>query len=267
VTANKTEQGEIFFIAEGYRYDKTATVDDLRNNINVFDNAYVPLTAANDREMVITGVLRDADSVGGLKAVEGLDNISRLKIKDAGTGNINYTNGHGVVTGAVNLGNSISSDVKWAMKMDAPQVLHGTNYYEKKGDPYLWQYQATPYAVGNNSANGYFWFTTETVVINNSGALQQVEDFTKSSLDPFTILKNSAGEAAMSIKKSNNNGQASWISNAAVYADIKQDDMFAYTKSGAVTAGIGTNIDLVFVPDLLLAAVQRILPAITNLNK
>lgn len=262
VTANKTDQNEIFFIAENYKYD--AARDELINNSAVVG---VPIsdTYGGDREVIIAGVMRNET---GMKAADGLDSISRfdsnsnLKVIDSGAeGKLNYTAG-----GAVNGG--AGTDVRWAMKMEAPDVAGGTNYYEKKGDPRLWQYQATAYAVGGDEdTNKYFWFTTETFIINNSGAVQKVEDFTKSSLDPFSILKNSAGEAIMSIKKSNEYGQDSWTSNALVKADIKQDDYFAYTKSGALTSGVGTNIDLVFVPDLLLAAVQRMLPAITNLNK
>ena len=260
VTANKTNQNEIFFIAEGFKYD--AVNDDLKNNIRIVTPG-AALTAANDKEVIITGVLVTA--AGGINAADGLDNISRLHIADNGAGTLKYDANSSVGAGAaVNIG---GSNVLWAMKMDAPNITNGSNSYEKKGDPYLWQYQATAYAIGNNdSGNGHLWFTTETSVINNSGAVQQVEDFTKSSLDPFSILKNSAGEAIMSIKKDNTGvgsvAPGAWT-KANIYNDISQADYFAY---GGGASGVGTNIDLVFVPDLLLAAVQRILPAITKMN-
>ena len=41
-------------------------------------------------------------------------------------------------------------------------------------------------------------------------------------------------------------------------------DQFAY-NGGA--GGNGTNIDLVFIPDLMVAALQRMLPAISNLSE
>ncbi|MFA7008116.1 MAG: FecR family protein [Elusimicrobiales bacterium] len=262
VTANRTSDKEIFFIAEDYKYDPAR--DELMNNSAVMG---VPLNAANggDREVLITGVIKD----GAVKAADGLDNISRfdansnLRVADsgAGDGTLKYTADNSLV----NAGGGAGTSVLWAMKMNAPVGLPGgTNTYEKKGDPYLWQYQASPYAIGGSNANGHFWFTTETSVINNSGSVQQVEDFTKSSLDPFSILKNSAGEAVMSIKKDNGSVAPGAWTSANIYGDISQDDYFAY---GGGAAGAGTNIDLVFVPDLLLAAVQRMLPAITNLNK
>ena len=285
VIANKTKPDEIFFIANGARYD--AVSDNLKGNTGIV-GVPVNSTYGSDSDVLIAGVLKDGAGVTGLTAVDGLNQISRLNIVDAGTGNgtLNYCAGtdrcSGGATTAINA--AVGSDVVWAAKINY-DTLFGPNYYnqyssasnnwankyEKKGDPYLWDYQATPYAVGGvnsttHSTDGHeiIWFAQETSVINNSGSVQQVEDFTKSSLDPFTILKNSAGEVVMSIKKDNGTVAPTAWTDANIYGDISQQDRFAY-DGGA--SGVGTNIDLVVIPDLLLAAVQRILPAITNLNK
>ncbi len=247
VTANKTKSDEIFFIANLSEYDDFR--DELVNNSTVLG---VPLTDPNggDREVVIAGVIKDETS---MTAAEGLSRISRIQVEDAGAANgeLNYKAG-----GAVNEG--LGSNVLWAMKMA------DVSTYEKKGDPYLWEYSATPYLVGNKSGNDRFWLTTETAVINNSGVVQQVEDFTKSSMDPFSILKNSAGEVIMSVKRDGRlltSAPSGLTGPGSIYDTISQSDYFAYD------GGPGTNIDLVFIPDLLLAAVQRMLPAITELNK
>ena len=289
VMANKTDHNEIFFMAQGAIYN--AGSDDLKSNTSIIG---VPINSpyASDNDVLIAGVLKtDLATPGSVSAVEGLGNVSRLNIKDNGSGTLKYYTGtqtdSALVAGygaPVNGIGNANGNVVWAVKMNydtlfsptSPSPTGWTNKYEKDkldSDHSLWNYQATAYAVGGvNSTthipalptDGIMWVAQEASVINNSGAIQQVEDFTKSSLDPFSILKNSAGEIIMSIKKSNNNGVNTWTSDVNTYADISQDDYFAY--SGGLLPGSGTNIDLVIIPDLLLAAVQRILPAITNMN-
>ncbi len=77
-------------------------------------------------------------------------------------------------------------------------------------------------------------------------------------------MKNTAGEVIMSIKKDNGSLPANW-NDANIYSKISQVDRFAY--SGGPSGVSGTNIDLVFIPDLLVAALQRVLPALTKLDK
>ena len=48
--------------------------------------------------------------------------------------------------------------------------------------------------------------------------------------------------------------------NDEAYATIATADYFVDTN------GYGTNIDVVIIPDLALAAVQKMLPALTKLN-
>jgi hypothetical protein len=125
----------------------------------------------------------------------------------------------------------------------------------------LYQYQADQYDVGNqNGNNGYFWFAKENYGLGNAGNIKTVGDFTNSSSDPFSILKDSALETVMYIKQS---GGAVPASNEEAKHDINNlaiGDYFAYGTSGS------TNIDVVFIPDLMVAAVQRMLPAISNLK-
>ena len=253
VMANKTKAGEIFFIADGAKRDLSS--GDLKGGTGIVGVSNTsPYSSNND--VLITGVLRN-DSSTGVSAVQGLNNIARLNISDdnSGNGSLNYSapGNNAAVNGT---GSPTSSNVVWAVKMNT------LSSYEKKGDPYLFNYQATPYAIGGSVAtNKTIWFTQETAVINNAGSIQQVSDFTNSSLDPFSILKNSAGEVIMSIKSNN----TTTVANTNEWNH--QDDYFQYTKNNALASGIGTNIDLVIIPDLLIAGVQRILPALTKLNK
>ena len=258
VLANRTDASEIFFIAEGYKYD--AVRDELVNNTLVVDpDGNSPFA---DNNVVIAGVL--ADDPGIITAMDGLNRISRLQVVDAGTGDgtMLYTD-PGLAT--VVVGDALITKPVWAVK--TPDAVA----YEAKetGDNVkLWQYQADMYAVGNDGvANGNFWFAKETYGIGNGGNIKSVGDFTNSSSDPFSILKDSALQSVMYIKESNGALSSSITNSAAAKLDISGNDFFSYAPfGGSRTAGIGTNIDVVFIPDLLVAAVQRMLPAITNLK-
>ena len=274
VTANKTRTSEIFFIASLYKYE--AARDELINNSEVLNLA---LNAANggDREVLVTGVLKNETGANGVSAVDGLDRISRIQVKDNGLtdGKLKYTADNSNVNGGL-------SNVVWAMRLDQEAMDAMDNLgansangiftsYEKKGDPNISNYSANAFLVGNcagqvgcTGTNDVFWFANESYVINNEGSLQKGDDLVNSSLDPFSIFKNVAGESIMSIKSSVSGWaeRTGWTSNAAVKNDISNTDYFAYGNRGAN----GTNIDVVFIPDLLMAAVQRMLPAITKLK-
>jgi hypothetical protein len=107
------------------------------------------------------------------------------------------------------------------------------------------------------------WFAKENYVIGNGGQIRTPGDFTNSSSDPFSLLKDNALQTVMYIKQSNGAAPSSITSSLLAKADIKNADYFSYDGGGA---GVGTNIDIVFIPDLMIAAVQRMLPAITNLK-
>lgn len=263
VLANRTKADEIFFIAEGYKYD--AGRDELVNNTNVVNYT---AGAMVDQNVIITGVLNN-DSIMGtalglghsLSAVTTLDQITNLKFKGDAAGNLYYLDGSGTPTAYVIGGDGLGTGkVVWAVKTD-----QASSYSVPKDAPDnapLAQYQADMYRIGT-AGTDYIWFAKENYVIGNGGGIKTPKDFTDSSTDPFTLLKDNALESVMYIKGSVSNSQNGITNNATAKADITLTDYFKYNSA---TAGTGTNIDVVFIPDLLVAAVQRMLPAITNLK-
>ncbi|MDO8805366.1 MAG: FecR family protein [Elusimicrobiota bacterium] len=268
IMANRTYADEIFVIAEGYRYD--AVRDELVDNIKVVAPG-ATATGDNDMHTIITGMLADDGTPG--KAQQMLNALARLDIRDTldGSGQsttggrLTYSggtamgtyNGAGVKTGG-------TTDMYWGKQMSAPGSAPAswTSSWNKSGDPRLWEYQADAYRIGNKDTNAYFWRASENYVINNGGQIQQASDFTNSSKDPFSILKNSGIEMMSYIKTDVAGGadDTSWTS-ANIRSDISTADKFTSTRYAS-----GTNIDLVFIPDLMVAAVQRMLPAITKLG-
>ncbi len=280
VAANRTKASEIFFTASLLRYD--AVKDDLVNNSTVIGLA---LNAVNggDRDVLVAGVIKDEN--GGLRAVEGLDRISKLQVADDGStnGTLKYVADNTPVNGL--------SHVHWAMRLDSDAIdamddgivngsaRYGTTIndgfktnYDKKGEPDMFNYSAQAYLVGNcagqgtcTTTNDVFWLANESYVINNEGSLRSVDSLVNSSQDPFSIFKNVAGESVVYVKQSVGGwgdnvttGVKTWISNSAVKADISNTDYF--------THGYGNNIDVVIIPDLVMAAVQKMLPAISKLS-
>lgn len=260
VLANRTNAGEIFFIAQGYKYDTVR--EELVNNTSVVGIA--PTDTGNngaDLNVVVTGVLKDETNVS---AIEGLNRISKLQITDAGAAN-------GTLTYTVDEMDDINngaSNVVWAAKTSDAVAYEAKDEGDNAA---LWQYQADMYSVGNGNDDEYFWLAKENYGISNGGAIRRVEDFTNTNSDPFSLLKDNALQSVMYVKQSN-------FSNANTYGltnrneintslkakqDILDTDYFAY---GGFGAGNGTNVDVVFIPDLMVAAVQRMLPAITNLK-
>ncbi len=267
VLANRTDSHEIFFIAQGYKYDATAGREMLVNNpwvLTLDGTQPIAANASDDRNVILTGVLTDA---GVIKAVEGLNKITNLQVVTDGgaSGGLVYTNADRTAL----LGQPVSGNVVWAIK-----TIKSSSYSEPNNAPDnapLVQYQADMYDVGNQkSANAadYLWFAKENYVIGNGGGIKSANDFTNSTTDPFSLLKNTALESVMYIKKSSvadpfispTTPSAIPDSGAAKLA-ISNVDYFAYND-----AAKGTNIDVVFIPDLMVAAVQRMLPAITNLK-
>lgn len=248
VMANRTNADEIFFIAQDYEYD--AGRDELVNNEGILG---LPVSA--DREILLTGVL--VDDVNGT-AIHKLNQVSNLQIQDAGGGgNIQYYRNDATATAWTTLP---MVQVTWAQK--TPNAF-GYEAKESGDNALLWQYQADMYNVGNAGAD-YVWFAKENYVIGNSGGIKRVSDYTNSSSDPFTLLKDSALQSVMYIKQSAANAPGSITSSELAKLDMLDSDQFAY-NGGA--GGNGTNIDLVFIPDLMVAALQRMLPAISNLSE
>ena len=271
IMANRTNREDIFFIGEGSIYDTVRK--ELVSNPMVVG---IPTTenSANDQNVLLTGRLTGSDAVAMLNA------ISRLDIKDptgavGSDGTMQYTTDAGATWTSFNTVGPLT-DVRWALQVPQDRNNIYTNHYEVTGDPALWQYRADLYNIGGRGHLGdYVWYAKENYAINNSGAIQQVEDFTSSNLDPFTILKNVAGESVMYIKQASFGTVPTGISGGIVpsfaspsfpttndeaYATIATADYFTDTN------GYGTNIDVVIIPDLALAAVQKMLPALTKLN-
>ncbi|MDP2867090.1 MAG: hypothetical protein Q8O90_12690, partial [Elusimicrobiota bacterium] len=221
---------------------------------------------SNDKHTMITGVLKDGGLLGSGQTAQDMFNaISRLKIKDptiaggvdTSAGNLEYLNPEtGLFTAMDGVGGS-ATNVDWGMRLTETASTGKGYTYEPAGtNAPLMQFQADPYARGNNSANGVMWYAREDYVIGNGGGIKSANDITSSSQDPFTLLKGLAVQSIVYVKQSQNDSAAALTNNAAAYSDMLAADHL----------GGGRNIDVVFIPDLMIAAVQRILPAITNLK-
>lgn len=258
IFANKSQgDSDIFAIAELYKYDPAR--DELVNNIKVVDPS-ASVTNSNDRDVLVSGFTNAA----------GLNKIASGEIYDNGSGLLkNQDNSTTDLTGLV-----------WSMKLTP--AAGDTNYYEKVGDPLLYNFNADAYVIGNNASPSMantIWYAKETYVIGNGGEVKRVEDFTSSGLDPFSVLKDAAGQSVMYVKKAAS-APTSWDMQLNPDGTTRKDNQNAYagidntasgdfhkTSTGANPYPNGTNIDLVFIPDLAVAAIQRMLPAITSLNK
>ena len=267
ILANRTNIAAdgIFFVAEGYRYD--ATRDELVDNLAVFaPNRTWLASNSNDKHTMITGVLKDGGVLGSGQTAQDMFNaISRLKIKDptivagadTSAGNLEYLNPEtGLFVAMDGVGGS-ATNVDWGMRLTETASAGKGYTFEPAGtNAPLMQFQADPYALGNNTANGVMWYARENYVIGNGGGIKRADDITNSSQDPFTLLKGLAVQSIVYVKQSQNDSAAALTNNAAAYSDVLAADHL----------GGGRNIDVVFIPDLMIAAVQRMLPAITNLG-
>ena len=260
ILANRTNADDIFFVAEGYRYD--AARDELVDNLSVFaPNRTWAAVSPYDKHTMITGVL-DSGSGPGQTAQEMLNAVARLEVKDTtiaggadtSAGDLQYLNPSTNLYADMD-GTGGATDVDWGMVIDESAGSGKSYTYSAAGDNApMSQFRADAYAVGNNNANGLMWYAREDYVIGNGGGIKNANDITKSSQDPFTLLKNLAVQTVVYVKESVGDNPASLTNSAAAYDDITGDRFD------------GRNIDIVFIPDLMVAAVQRMLPAITNLK-
>ncbi len=266
VMANRTRADEIFFIAEAYKYDPVR--DELMNNTGVVGLG-TTASPTVDRNVIIAGVLTDNDTgmPGTYNAVDGLNDITHLRFSGNANGTLSHVDGGGTpIAGTFGGTSPGTGNVIWAVKTDDAHSYSVPT--DRPDNAPLVQYQADMYRLGTTGAD-YVWFAKENYVIGNGGGIRTPGDFTNSSSDPFSLLKDNALESVMYIKKSQGANAANpgaITDGALAKAAISDDDYFSYTKNGSVTAGVGTNIDIVFIPDLMVAAVQRMLPAITNLK-
>jgi len=191
--------------------------------------------------------------------VEKLNAISRLEIRNNSgtTGGLDYNSG----TAAAPVWTDMSLQAKWAIQ--EAYSPGNKNNYEVTGDPLLSQYRADLYRVG--ITGDYIWYARENYAIDNAGSVQTVGSFTNSDQDPFSLLKGMAGESVIYVKKANSG--TGLTTNAAAYAAIDNSATGDYFKNAGGHYTSGTNIDLVIIPDLAVAAIQKMLPALTSLNE
>ncbi|MCG2725497.1 MAG: FecR family protein [Elusimicrobia bacterium] len=261
VSANKTDSSNVFFTAEYYLRDEAR--DELVNNSRVIGFSG---TNDGDRDVLVAGVVGNSDF---LKITNITANSIGMNVEDGGLSNgvLKYTDGS----------NPAISGINWSIKMPAPVVNDGTNYWENiDSSASLYHFESDAYKVGGVNSSGIsipigesnpiFWYARESYVINNGGGIAKTEDFTDSGKDPFSILKEHAFEAVVYIKKNalsaagnvNNLTFEDWTkSNIEDY--ISDYDFFTHN-------GENNNIDIVVIPDLGVAAVQRMLPILSKLS-
>jgi hypothetical protein len=121
----------------------------------------------------------------------------------------------------------------------------------------LWGWAVTPmFKIIDpaNSANSKLVrIGTEGYAIDNSGSILNINNFTNSNDNPFTVLKQIAGEEIIFCREvpTVNTTYQSFASNT---------DFF---KQG----GTGGNLDLIITPDLAIAVAEKLVNQISNLQK
>jgi hypothetical protein len=242
VSANKTDSSNVFFIAEYYMRDEAR--DELVNSARVImpgmssDEYY---KGAADRDVMVTGIV---DNANFLKITNLTADSTYLNVEDAlaSDGTLKYTDGSGVVGG----------DVVWAIKMPV-----GEYWESPDNDVDFKHFEADRYhvegvlssGVENTDHNEYFWYARENYVINNGGSIAKTDDVTNSGTDPFSVLKEHAFETVMYIK-------------ADDVGDLNMVNDYLFTGQ----TGQNRNIDIVVIPDLGVAAIQRMLPILSALS-
>ena len=252
IMANRTGS-DIFFVATGAKY--VAGTDEMENNpldLLGYHTSAVSPDQDSDDGIIITGVLTDDSNY---KAVEGLTKISRLEVADTSapggsSGGLVYVENGAASAHTVG---AAAGNVVWAQHAAGANTSYSYSSEDANSEQ-LWNYTADRFNVGGNAAaNGEFWYTMESYAIGNGGNIKSTSDFTNSSSDPFSLLKDSAGEIIIGIKN---------VVGGTGHASICTTDYFG-NHGSALTS---KNIDIVLIPDLFVAAVQRMLPALTKLN-
>ncbi|MBI4057185.1 MAG: FecR domain-containing protein [Elusimicrobia bacterium] len=146
-----------------------------------------------------------------------------------------------------------------------PTDLRNSLEESGKDSGQLFSYHAEPYlltALNGQAANltdatlnGKHWFAQENFLINNDGQIRNISDFTNTGENPFDLLADTAGEVNMFVKRDASLGCASGAIRC-VFSDVSATDTFTG----------GRNIDLVLIPDLGVAIVQRLLSTAQDIN-
>jgi len=135
----------------------------------------------------------------------------------------------------------------WAVKNESVSTI------ETKAAGSLYRSDAAQYCVGGDcSGANAVWLTAEYYGINNEGKVRGTGEITDSSLDVFSLAKDSAGEIVLSVK--NDSGGTVGTSDANLYV------------GGAHTNNGSRNIDAVILPDAALAVLENMLPVISDVK-
>ncbi len=252
ISANKTDSSEIFFMAEYYLRDKVG--DELVNNARVImpsmTTAVANASEHADRDVLITGIA-DADEYALIANVTGAN--SGFNVVDSGE-----------YDGTLKAGiTDLSDNIVWAIKKSP-----GVYWESPDNDVDFKNFEANKYQVGGvdidgsalpvSGTNPEFWYARENYVINNGGGIAKTGNITDSGTDPFSVLKKHAFETVSYIKKQVNFGELPVPTDLRLH--ISNDDYF-----NVLNTNYG-NIDIVIIPDLAVAAIQRMLPILDALS-
>lgn len=195
-----------------------------------------------DNGVVYFGTLTSA--LGGDSAYTQLASLAK------GTGLSNLADG------SVSVNGTTLNNFVWAKK----DASAGLNYNADNG--VLYNYTADLYYIGNDTVDPdkRVWLASEQMVISNGGQIKNTTDITKSGKDPFTIAKETGGELMLYVKK--DAGGSGFNQVSSVDANAATIGAFNYTLNPSKA-----NVDLVFVPDLAMALIQRLLPTLDNIKK
>lgn len=248
VFANRTNDSSIFFNAEAYKYDSVR--DELVNNETAL--GYVFSGTGPNGENYFEVIDRDVMLAGTLASYQDLSNIINYDFKGAANGVVNHKDN-----------TAYAGNIAWFSKVQACHTPYCTNYYEKTGESQdlLYQVNADLYAKGGNflDNSNLVWYARENYVISNGGSIRGKNDFVNAGNDIFSLLKESAGESIIYFKEFDSSAvPGGWaaLTTSNVRSSIKNTDYFTGSS----------NIDLVIIPDLALAGIQKVLPALNNLK-
>jgi len=105
----------------------------------------------------------------------------------------------------------------------------------------LWSTAITPKikldGVGDTSGTKYIYMFTESYAINNNGKLLNLNDFTNTSKDPFTLMKEVAAEGIISAREGNTISSPSFFSKGNLDLVITPDIVIAIATKLATQAG------------------------------
>lgn len=142
-----------------------------------------------------------------------------------------------------------------------PSVGSYENTGEESGT--LFSHDAVAYCAPNCTTSGHqhFWLASESYVIDNTGNIRTVDSLVKSDKDPFSLLKETAGQLIFHFKDPTGGSG----SDPASSAQLSNSDS-NFSIGGKTLNASNRNIDLVIVPDLVVSMVQRLATALGEID-